>query len=159
MPCNFSKGAGVEIIYRKLLQVRSCIIVAGVLVGGLFSSWVSAQNGLPGYLVGPEDILEISVWREESLQREVLVRPDGRISFPLVGDLQVAGSTPGEIQSKLSARLKKFIPDPVVTVVVTKVGGYKIYIIGQVKQSGQYAVGRYLDVVQALALAGGLTPY
>ncbi len=149
----------MEIIYRKLLQVRSYIIVAGVLVGGLFSSWVSAQNGLQGYLVGPEDILEISVWREESLQREVLVRPDGRISFPLVGDLQVAGSTPGEIQSKLSARLKKFIPDPVVTVVVTKIGGYKIYIIGQVKQSGQYAVGRYLDVVQALALAGGLTPY
>lgn len=149
----------MEIIYRRLLQLKSCIVVASVLMAVVFSSWVSAQNDLPGYLVGPEDVLEISVWREESLQREVLVRPDGRISFPLVGDLQVAGSTPSEIQSKLSERLKKFIPDPVVTVVVTKVGGYKIYIIGQVKKSGQYAVGRYLDVVQALALAGGLTPY
>ncbi len=139
--------------------MKSFIVVFGIIINGLFSSWVAAQNDSPGYLIGPEDVLEISVWREESLQREVLVRPDGRISFPLVGDLQVAGITPSEIQSKLAEKLKKFIPDPVVTVVVTKVGGYKIYIIGQVKQSGQYAVGRYLDVVQALALAGGLTPY
>ncbi len=149
----------MEIMYKNFLKLKSCMIVIGVIIGWMFSPWVSAQNGSPGYLVGPEDILEISVWREESLQREVLVRPDGRISFPLVGDLLVAGSTPSEIQSKLSDSLKKFIPEPVVTVVVTKIGGYKIYIIGQVKKSGQYAVGRYLDVVQALALAGGLTPY
>ncbi len=148
----------MKIKYGSMRKVKFCIIAIGIMMG-LFSPWVSAQKSSPGYLVGPEDVLEISVWREESLQREVLVRPDGRISFPLVGDLKVAGSTPAEIQAKLSKSLKKFIPDPVVTVVITKVGGYKIYIIGQVQKSGQYAVGRYLDVVQALALAGGLTPY
>ncbi len=149
----------MKIKYESVPRVKFFIIVIGIMIGGLLSPWVAAQSSSSGYLVGPEDVLEISVWREESLQREVLVRPDGRISFPLVGDLKVAGSTPDEIQSKLSEGLKKFIPDPVVTVVLTKVGGYKIYIIGQVKKSGQYAVGRYLDVVQALALAGGLTPY
>ncbi len=149
----------MKIIMRKNLFVIKPFSFAGFLVGLLFAPLTVAQNDLPGYLIGPEDVLEISVWREESLQREVLVRPDGRISFPLIGDLQVAGNTPEKVQSMISAKLKKFIPDPAVTVVVTKIGGYKIYIIGQVKQSGQYVVGRYLDVVQALALAGGLTPY
>lgn len=112
-----------------------------------------------GYRIGPEDLLEISVWREPDLQREVLVRPDGGISFPLAGDLAVAGKTPQEVQHAITQRIRKYIPEAVVTVSVKQVSGYRIYVLGKVNNPGQFVVGRYVDVMQALTLAGGLTPY
>ena len=111
------------------------------------------------YRVGPEDVLEISVWREEGLQKEVLVRPDGGISFPLAGDLQVGGKTVGEIQTAVTERVRAYVPGAVVTVSAKSIAGYRIFVIGQVNEPGQYVVGRYIDVVQALALAGGMTPF
>lgn len=134
------------------------------LLAGLFMAYGAASAAaLDGqdkaYLVGPQDVLEILVWEEKDLQRTVLIRPDGRFSFPLVGEVEAAGRTPGEIQKEISERIKKYIPNPVVTVLVTEVASYKIYVIGQVKQAGEFKVGRYLDVMQALALAGGLTPF
>jgi polysaccharide export outer membrane protein len=111
------------------------------------------------YQIGPEDVLEISVWGEETLQRTVLVRPDGGISFPLAGDLRAAGKTPEELRQELTNRIKKYIPEPFVTVSVSEVAGYQIYVLGQVNNPGQYLVGRYVDVLQALTLAGGLTPF
>ncbi len=113
----------------------------------------------PDYRMGPEDVLEISVWREETLQKQALVRPDGGISFPLVGNIQAAGRTAEEIRLEITARLKKFIPDPVVSVAVLKLSGYKIYILGKVNRPGEFVVGRYVDVLQALSMAGGLTPF
>lgn len=118
----------------------------------------SGSEVLSDYKIGPDDVLDIAVWKEETLQRKVAVRPDGKISFPLIGEIPAASRSAEELQKEITARLQKFIPDPVVTVVVDKVA-YKIYVIGEVKNSGQYQVGHYLDVVQALALAGGLTPY
>jgi polysaccharide biosynthesis/export protein len=112
-----------------------------------------------GYRVGPEDVLDISVWKEEGLNKEVLVRPDGGITFPLVGQIQAAGKTAEEIGAEIASRLKRAINDPVVSVSVLKVTGNKIYIIGRVARPGEYATGRYVDVLQALAMAGGLTPY
>lgn len=119
----------------------------------------SALPSSPAYRIGPEDVLEISVWREEELHREVLVRPDGGISFPLAGDIQVAGRTPAEVQIEITNRIKKFIPEAVVTVSAKKISGYTIFVIGRVNKPGQFVVGRYVDVVQALTLAGGLSPY
>jgi len=112
-----------------------------------------------GYLIGPEDLLEISVWKEEALQREVLVRPDGWVTFPLAGHVRAIDTTVDALQKEITRRLKKYISDPVVTVSVKTVAGYKIYVIGQVGRSGEYTVGHYVDVMQALALAGGLTAY
>jgi len=112
-----------------------------------------------GYRIGPEDVLEISVWKEEGLKKEVLVRPDGGTSFPLVGEIKAAGKTAAEISTEITERLKKTINDPVVSVSVLKVAGNKIYVIGRVAKPGEYAAGRYVDVLQALAIAGGLTPY
>lgn len=111
------------------------------------------------YRIGPEDMLEISVWREEDLQRQVLVRPDGKISFPLAGDIQAAGRTTEQVQQDISQKLQRYIPEPVVTVTVATVGGNKIYVIGQVNNPGAYVIGRYVDVLQALTVAGGLTPF
>ncbi len=111
------------------------------------------------YLLGPEDVLEISVWNEDKLKRSVLIRPDGRFSFPLVGEINALGASPESVRKIIARKLSKYIPDPVVTVLVTKVAAYKIYVIGQVKKPGQFVVGRYIDVLQVLAMAGGLTPF
>jgi polysaccharide biosynthesis/export protein len=111
------------------------------------------------YRVGPEDVLEISVWREETLKKEALVRPDGGISYPLIGEVQAAGRTVGEIREEIVKRLDKFIPDPVVSVTVLKTGSQRVYVIGKVAKPGEFQVGRYVDVLQALSMAGGLTPF
>jgi polysaccharide biosynthesis/export protein len=113
----------------------------------------------PGYRLSPEDIVNVTVWKEEGLQKDVLVRPDGGFSFPLVGEVQAAGRTAAEIRSEITERLRKSINDPVVTVSVLKVAGYKIYVIGRVNKPGEFVAGRYIDVLQALSMAGGLTPY
>ena len=112
-----------------------------------------------GYQIGPEDVLEISVWKEEGLKKEVLVRPDGGLSFPLIGEVQAVGKTTGQIQKEITDRLEKFIPDPVVSVSLLKVVGNKIYVIGKVARPGEFPAGRYVDVLQALSMAGGLTPF
>jgi len=111
------------------------------------------------YRISAEDVLDISVWREEDMQREVTVRPDGGISFPLVGDVQAANRTPSELEDVITERLSKYIPDAVVTVSVVSVQGLRIYVNGKVRNPGQFLVGRYIDVLQALTLAGGLTPF
>ena len=113
----------------------------------------------PDYQIGPEDVLEISVWKEEGLKKEVLVRPDGGISFPLAGDMQAAGKTARQLQQEIAQRLEKFMADPVVSVAVLKIVGNKIYVIGRVNKPGEFVAGRYVDVLQALSMAGGLTPF
>jgi polysaccharide export outer membrane protein len=111
------------------------------------------------YRVGPEDLLEISVWHEDALKKEALVRPDGGISYPLVGEVQVAGKTVLEIREEIAKRLEKFIPDAAVSVTVLKIGSQRIYVIGKVNKPGEFPVGRYVDVLQALSMAGGLTTF
>jgi polysaccharide export outer membrane protein len=113
----------------------------------------------PGYRLGPEDVMLVSVWKDEQLTREVVVRPDGMFSFPLVGDIQAEDRTLDDIRADLVRRLTKYIPNPNVSVAVTKVMSYKIYVIGRVNKPGEYLIGHYTDVLQALSLAGGLTPF
>jgi polysaccharide biosynthesis/export protein len=111
------------------------------------------------YLLGPEDVVKISVWKDEHLTQEVVVRPDGMISFPLVGDIPAAGRTIEDVRLELVKRLNKFVPNPHVSVLATKILSNKIYVIGRVNKPGEFLVGHYTDVLQALSLAGGLTPF
>lgn len=111
------------------------------------------------YLIQPGDVLEVSVWNEDSLLKQVLVRPDGGISYPLVGDVHAAGKPIPEIQGIIAEKLAKYIPDPVVSVAIQQLNGNKIYVIGQVLHAGEFVATRYMDVIQALSLAGGMTPY
>ena len=113
----------------------------------------------PGYRLGAEDVLLVSVWKDEQLTREVVVRPDGMFSFPLVGDIQAENQTVEDIRGELVKRLTKYIPNPNVSVSVTKVASYKVYVVGRVNKPGEYVIGHYTDVLQALSLAGGLTPF
>lgn len=112
-----------------------------------------------GYEVQPGDLLEVSVWKEEELQREVLVRPDGRFSFPLAGDVDASGQTVESLRQEISSRLATYIPDPVVTVSVVDIRGNKIYVIGQVNNPGVFVMNPSVDVMQALSMAGGTTPF
>jgi polysaccharide export outer membrane protein len=116
----------------------------------------AAENG---YALNPGDVLEVSVWKEEGMERDVLVLPDGRISFPLAGHIQAAGRSAEQVVKILAQRLKRYFPDPVITVTVKSVGGYSIFVIGQVRQSGQFFVNQRTDVMQALSLAGGFTEF
>ena len=112
-----------------------------------------------GYRLQPGDVIDISVWKEDELRREALVRSDGGISFPLAGDLVVAGLTPAELQAELEARLRGFIPDVTVSVAVLAINGNQVYVVGKVNRPGVYKFERPVDVMQALSLAGGATEF
>ena len=140
---------------RFLACLSFCVVS---LLGALGVAHAQQVSGLE-YRIGPEDVLKISVWKEDDLDRDVLVRPDGGISYPLVGDIQVSGRTPLEVQEEISSRIARFIPEAEVTVAVDEVSGYTVFVLGEVNEPGQFTLGRYVDVVQALTLAGGTTPY
>jgi polysaccharide biosynthesis/export protein len=112
-----------------------------------------------GYKLQPGDMLQVVVWKETDLQSEVLVRPDGGISFALAGDLPAAGRTTDELRADLQVRVRKLIPDAVVTVQVKVAAGNRVYVIGKVNRPGDFALSRPIDVLQALSLAGGATPF
>ena len=116
-------------------------------------------TGSDAYKIQPGDVLEVSVWNEEGLIRTVLVRPDGGMSFPLVGDLQAAGESVESLSETITERLSKYIPDPVVTVSMQQLSGNKIYVVGKVARPGEYVANSYVDVVQAIAMAGGMTTF
>lgn len=111
------------------------------------------------YQVQAGDMLQVSVWKEDYLERDVLVRPDGGISFPLAGDVAAANRSVSEIRDSLAQQLSRYIPDPVVTVAVKEIRGNKIYILGQVQRPGTFVMNPRVDVMQALAMAGGATPF
>ena len=142
----------------RRLPVFGAVLSMLLLLTAATTATAQATNGLE-YRIGPEDVLHISVWREEDLDRKVLVRPDGGISFPLAGDLQVSGRTPVEVQDEIRSRLQRYVPDAEVTVSVDTISGYTVFVLGEVEEPGQFTLGRYVDVVQALTLAGGFTPY
>lgn len=121
-----------------------------------------AQNVSPAnqsYKVLPGDILQISVWKEEDLQGEILVRPDGAFSFPLCGEVSARDKTVAELQEEITRLLSRYISSPVVTVTIAQVLGNKVYVIGQVSRPGVFIVNPHVDVLQALSLAGGTTPF
>ncbi|HXP26959.1 MAG TPA: polysaccharide biosynthesis/export family protein [Steroidobacteraceae bacterium] len=142
---------------RSLL---SCLaVVLFVFCGLAFAADEPAAVSPDGYKLRAGDMLVISVWKETDLQGEVLVRPDGGISFALAGELPAAGHTVAELTSMLETKIRKFIPDAVVTVSVKAAGGNRIYVIGKVTRPGDFPLIGPIDVVQALTLAGGSTPF
>jgi polysaccharide biosynthesis/export protein len=119
----------------------------------------SEQKSEALYIIQPDDILEIFVWKEPELTRKVRVRPDGRISFPLVQDLQAAGLNPGELKTQVEKKLSDFLTSPEVTIIVDTILGYKIYVEGKVQKPGSFTVEKPVTVLQALTLAGGFQDY
>ena len=139
--------------------ISGCVSQQGSTVQSPASSQLPAPTHSSTYLIGAEDVLNISVWKEPELNREVTVRPDGGVSFPLVGDIQVKGKTVDEVKTIVSKKISKYIPKAEVTVSLIRASSYKIYVLGKVNKPGQYVLGSYVDVLQSLSLASGLTPY
>jgi len=131
----------------------------GLLLAFLIFPASVAVAGEVGYTMQPGDILEISVWKEEGMQSEVLVRPDGGLSFPLVGDVMAEGRTIKQLNNEITEKLQAYIPDPVVTVSLKQINGNSVYVLGRVHKPGEFQFIRKIDVMQALSKAGGMTPY
>ncbi len=111
------------------------------------------------YTIGVDDVLDISVWKEPDVSRSVPVRPDGKISLPLINDVQAAGLTPADLATEITGRLKKFLNDPQVTVIVTQINSRRVYIVGGVVRAGAYPLLPGMTVLQAISSAGGFTVY
>jgi len=113
----------------------------------------------PNYLIGSQDVIDVSVWKEPDLSRTVPVRPDGKISLPLINDVQAAGLTPQQLASSITQDLKKYVTNPQVTVIVSQINSQRVYILGEVTRPGAYPLVSGMRVLQALSSAGGFTQY
>jgi polysaccharide biosynthesis/export protein len=113
----------------------------------------------PNYIIGAQDVLDISVWKEPEITRTVPVRPDGKISLPLLNDVQAAGLTPAQLTAEITSSLRKFVTDPEVTVIVEQINSQRVYILGEVTRPGAYPLLPGMTVLQALSSAGGFTQF
>ena len=139
---------------QSLMPFIIGLLVAAVVV---MSARAEAQ---PSYQINPGDALNIYVWNEESLAREVIVSPDGYISFPLAGQVEAGGKTTADLESALATALGKYLKDePTVTASLISLEGNIVYVLGKVNRPGPYPINRPTDVTQALAMAGGLNAF
>ncbi len=131
-----------------------------LFLASVFSTLACSSLLAEPYTINPGDLLRIDVWNEDSLSREVLVRPDGVISLPMAGEIDTKNTTPSSVATKISKALSAYMKDePRVVVSLVNVNGNKIYVIGKVVRPGEYIVNNETDVMQALALAGGLNSF
>lgn len=135
------------------------LLVWLVILASIGNAQADDEVSKEGYRIQPGDVLRVSVWKEQDLQQDLLVRPDGGISFPLAGDIRAAGQTLDDVRSALVSRIEQFIPDPVITVQAVQLDGNVIYVLGKVNRPGAFVMSRPLDVTQALALAGGMATF
>ena len=144
---------------RKNLFIKLAFSVLLLMLSWACLAEEKSQLYKFGYKIQPGDILSISVWREPDMQLEVLVKPDGRLSFPLVGELSALGKTTEQLKKEVTDGLAKYIPDLSVNVAVKQPDGNKIYVIGKVNKPGEFVMSRQLDVMQALSVAGGTAKF
>jgi polysaccharide export outer membrane protein len=153
---SFSISARAQGQARKDIKSESAQILSAV---DIKSQPVKAATDDPNYSIAPEDILTIDVWKEPEISRTVPVRRDGKISLPLLNDLQAAGLTPTQLGAEIVEKLRATIVHPQVTVIVAQMSSLRIYILGQVTRGGAYPLVPDMTVMQALSVAGGFTPY
>jgi polysaccharide export outer membrane protein len=142
----------MKVSMKKTLKLFALVLLYSL---SAFSAFAEEDS----YKIIAGDVLQITVWKEDSLDREVVVLPDGAITFPLIGSLNVQNQTPEDVAEKIKSKLHRFIPDAAVTVVVKADLGHTVSVIGQVTKPGELVMGHHLTVMQALSQAGGLTPY
>lgn len=111
------------------------------------------------YLIGPEDVLDISVWKEPDVSRVVPVRPDGRISLPLINDVQAAGLSPEQLAAAVTLKLREFLNEPKVTIIVTAINSQRVFVVGEVLRAGAFPLLPGMTVLQAISSAGGFTTF
>jgi len=152
-------------------MVLKCFVVAIALLAGLVGSASAQQAAVrpqpattpapvgPDYVIGPEDLLLVSVWKNETLSRQLPVRPDGKISMPLLHDIQAAGLTPLQLRDKIATALAEYMPSPEVSVTVLDVRSYRVSVLGEVQRPGVLQLKAPTTVLEALAMAGGFRDF
>jgi polysaccharide export outer membrane protein len=153
---SFSISARAQGQARKDIKSESAKVLTA---GDMTSQPTKAATEDPNYSIAPEDVLTIDVWKEPEISRTVPVRRDGKISLPLLNDLQAAGLTPTQLSLEIVEKLRATIVHPQVTVIVAQTSSLRIYILGQVTRGGAYPLVPDMTVMQALSIAGGFTPY
>jgi polysaccharide biosynthesis/export protein len=159
---------------RRVALLCQILVTAGALSGqdrgktqaatkkapaGAVQATTQAAADDPAYVIGPQDVLDISIWKEPDFSRVVPVRPDGRISLPLLDDIQASGLTPTQLAALISAKLRKFVTQPQVTVIVTQINSQRIYVIGEVNRPGPVFYLPGMTVLQALSTSGGFSQF
>jgi len=141
--------------------VAVAVVVSLTACSGVSDELINEANRSVGkeFILGPEDVLEVNVWRNQDLSRTVVIRPDGKISLPLVGDVQASGLTATELADLIAKRLTEYKENPAVSVSVKEVNSYYIYVVGEVAKPGKYPLKSSTTVLQGLSLAGGFTPF
>jgi polysaccharide export outer membrane protein len=125
----------------------------------MWASDTSPVSSTQDYLIGPGDVLEISVWNNEALTKLVTVLPDGKIHFPLIGEVVVGGKTLTDLEKELKEKIGKYVTDTDLLVMVQQTGSFVIYVIGEVNRPGRFNLNTNINVLQALAMAGGFTEW
>jgi polysaccharide export outer membrane protein len=151
-----------RVVYAWLLSFLACssgVSAAAAAADAAKTTESSGSSPNNAYQLKPGDVIDVSVWKEADLQKEVLIRPDGSFTFPLAGEVDARGKSVENVRSILAERLQKYVPTPVVTVAVKAIGGNRIYVLGKVMRAGDFPLNSTLDVMQAISLAGGTTPY
>jgi len=156
-----------QIVVRRgnVMRVLTSWFLIAVLAGGAVGCVGEQVNykvdmvAPSEFLLGPEDVLNVTIWKNQDLSREVVVRPDGMISMPLVGDIQATGLTANLLAKRIAERLTEYLASPIVFVQVKDVNSYFIYVMGEVAKPGKYSLKSYANVMQGISLAGGFTPY
>ena len=159
---NWQWVIGSVVVVLSLVVMWGCTPPASHLTAAQTEAQaLAAAVAVPDdkYLLGPEDAIEISVWKEPDLTKQLIVRPDGKITYPLIGEAQAAGKTVKQLQEEILKRLEKFVTDAHVTVILLKAQNYKIYVTGKVNKPGDFLTGKPVNVMQAISMAGGLTPF
>jgi polysaccharide export outer membrane protein len=154
---------------RKIIRRAGMLSIIGVLALWTAAEFAaasqdegvagSASSGKVDYRVGPGDVIEVLVWKEPEASSTVVIRPDGKISLPLINDLEVTGKAPMEIQAIVTERLDPYIKAPNVTVTVKEINSKKVFVLGEIARPGAYEITQPTTVLQVLTEAGGLQPF
>ena len=144
----------------KSSRIRLIMLMVAVWLAAMpLSTGAQESSPVADYIIGAGDMLNISVWKDEALTRQVVVLPDGKIGFPLIGQVTAAGKTVTELTKEIEEKLGRFVPGVDLSVVVQQIGSMTIYVIGKVNSPGRFALVADVNVLQSLAMAGGLNPF
>jgi polysaccharide export outer membrane protein len=139
--------------------VAGCRSAVGGAETAVMTGDAPVQAPAASYLLGPGDVVDVMVWRDEALSRTVVISPDGTINLPLAGEVPAEGRTLAELKSDLEKRLAVYVPDPVLSLDVKQSNSMQVYVIGKVNNPGRFLISSNINVLQALAMAGGLNPF
>ena len=142
-------------------KAGTALLIAWICISATTGWAADKTEVLPGndYIIGAGDVLDISVWKNEDLTKLLTVLPDGKISFPLIGEVMAEGKTLAQLKKELESKISRYVPDPVLSVVIHQLNSNMIYIIGKVRNPGRFALNSDIRVLHGLALAGGLNPF